>query len=335
MWALENNTSFAADRAWVRDKNGAEIWIVAVKATYLIKPNGTTTVAEKQEPVCTAPRHFGEPGKSSLQYETDLVRTKPTTDVLLHGHAYSRQKNVVTVDVMLKVANIQKILRVFGDRYWKQGLMGLTITKPQPFEKMPIVYERAFGGVDQRIPKPKKHRCEDRNPIGSGFVVKRKHLLNQRVPNVEWPKKPLWGRLGPAGFGPLEGHWSPRRELTGTYDEKWKKEKQPLLPDNFDDRFYQCAPEDQRTPEYLKGGEPVELYNLTPGGILKFTLPRLSLSFVTHFTQGEPREHSANLHSVIIEPDFPRVMMVWHTALPCHAQVNKLDKTVIVNKQST
>ena len=34
MWGIDNRTPFAVDRTWIRDSEGAEIWVVAVKATY-------------------------------------------------------------------------------------------------------------------------------------------------------------------------------------------------------------------------------------------------------------------------------------------------------------
>jgi hypothetical protein len=46
----------------------------------------------------------------------------------------------------------------------------------------------------------------------------------------------------------------------------------------------------------------------------------------------EQVNHRANLHTVILEPDVPRVLMVWHTALPCHPEVTKLKKTRIIQK---
>ena len=55
MWALDNQTPFAAERGWVRDRDGAEIWLVAVKASFLLLDDGTTQLAEVQEPVHLAP----------------------------------------------------------------------------------------------------------------------------------------------------------------------------------------------------------------------------------------------------------------------------------------
>jgi hypothetical protein len=104
--------------------------------------------------------------------------------------------------------------------------------------------------------------------------------------------------------------------------------KFPLLPDDFDPRFYQAAPGDQQVPGYLSGGEEVELENLTPGGSLKFRLPRTDLWFRTRFGR-DRRLHAAQLQSVTIEPDVPRVVMMWHSTLDCHALLDRLDVTLV------
>lgn len=234
----------------------------------------------------------------------------------------------------MKVGKLSKTLRVFGDRFWQNGLIGLKMTEPKPFLKMPLVYERAFGGVDQKSDNPDRHGWEKRNPIGTGFGVEAEHVLGQMLPNVEYPEELIssWKqRPRPAGFGPIARDWSPRVELAGTYDDKWEKERLPLLPNDFNERFYQCAPEDQQAPEHLKGGESVELHNLSPSGLLRFKLPRVWLTFQTSFGR-ENVAHHAKLHTVIIEPDFPRVIMVWHTSLLCHNKEHKLEQTAIVQK---
>ncbi|MFZ2987030.1 DUF2169 domain-containing protein, partial [Ideonella sp.] len=107
-----------------------------------------------------------------------------------------------------------------------------------------------------------------------------------------------------------------------------------LLAEDLDDRFFQSAPTDQQAPRFLRGGEAVSLLNLAPGqSRLQFNLPRLYLGFETHFLDHTREIHQLRrLHSVIIEPDFPRVSLVWHSVLRCHAKVHKLDRTVIVMK---
>ena len=122
--------------------------------------------------------------------------------------------------------------------------------------------------------------------------------------------------------------------MAGTYDDKWQQDRFPLLPDDFDDRHYQSAPPDQQAPKFLTGGEVIKLVNLTPAAALDFRMPRLFLGFETSFYTGERQLHDRpKLHTVIIEPDFPRVSLVWHSALPCHSKVLKLKETRIFQKQ--
>jgi hypothetical protein len=197
------------------------------------------------------------------------------------------------------------------------------------------VYERAFGGVDPKSPQPDKD-WDWRNPVGTGFAVKKAHLEGMLVPNVEHIDSPLrhWDdRPAPAGFGVIGGHWQPRVALAGTYDERWMKTRQPLLPEDFDDRFFQSAPSDQQAPKFLVGGEPVVLLNLTPSGDLHFALPRVVLRLETWFYDGTRQTHGQpKLHTVILEPDYPRVSLVWHSALPCHFKVQKLQRTIVTMK---
>lgn len=335
MWELSNQTPYAAERAWVRDKNGAEVWLVAVKGAFHIQPDGETQLSDEQEEVFLAPRYLPD---NTLYCESDLIHTKPATDVLLHGHAYAPGgAPAARVDVSMKVGSVSKSLRVSGDRTWERFLAGLSVhlTQSEPFVKMPLTYARAFGGEDCCSEDSAKHKREDRNPAGTGFATAPEHLVGKKAPNIEHPAHPIssWRHHPePAGFGPIMSHWTPRVHLAGTYDETWEKERQPLYPEDFDEQFYNSAPLDQQVPGYLKGGEEVVLENLTPDGQLRFRLPRISLGFTTYFS-GKSQHHQGRLHTVLLEPDVPRVVLCWHTHLPCHAQAMNLRKTRIYEKK--
>ncbi|RPI72406.1 MAG: DUF2169 domain-containing protein [Desulfobacteraceae bacterium] len=336
MHLIDNQTPFAAERTLIADKNGSMCWIVAVKATFEIKADGSTSLAPEQRAVSMVPIFSGkDPLVSSLLHENVLEYAKPTTDVYLLGHAYApRQKPIDSLDVSMKVGPIQKTLRLFGDRHWKNNGKEPVISAPELFVKMPIIYERAFGGVDQKNEDPAKHDAEGRNPIGVGFATQAEHIIDQQLPNIEDPNALIhsWqDRPQPAGFGPIPRHWLPRQELCGTYDENWRKDRFPLLPQDFNERFFQCAPQDQQTREYLTGGEPVELLNLTPTGSLRFNLPLVKLGFRTKIRE-QWFEHRAQLHTVCLEPDLPAVIMTWHTALPCHRDRLRIEKTEITEK---
>jgi hypothetical protein len=332
MWQIDNRTPFAAERGWVRDRNGAEVWLVAVKCTFDIHPDGSTEISKEQPPVLRVPEYIGEAGRSSIRYENDLVLTKKTTDVIVVGHAYAPGDRAVTeLEAGFKVGPVQKLLRVTGDREWQSDAP----SDPVPFVKMPLVYERAFGGVDGKSKHPERD-WDWRNPVGTGFAVSSENADGARLPNIEYPKEMLqaWtDRPQPAGFGPIGCHWQPRVGFAGTYDDNWMKTRQPLLPEDFDERYFQCAPQDQQAPEFLRGGEPVVLLRLTPGGDLRFNLPKVFLGFDTRFYDGSRELHKERrLHTVILEPDFPRVSLVWHSALPCHFKVQKLDRTIVTRK---
>ena len=327
MWALDNQTRFRAERAFVRDRDGAEIWLVAVRATFSLGPNGAIALADVQDDVTMAPSYLGEPGQSSLHYDADLVRTKAGTDVVLHAHAHAPGgRPAAAVDVACTVGPMTKQLRVVGDRIWERRGGAVVPSAPQPFASLPICYERAWGGVladgdDRRDPF---------NPVGVGAAT----APGGAVPNVEYATQPVVAadhRGPPAGFGPIPADWQPRLALAGTYDDAWRRERQPLVPRDFQDAHFRCAPADQQLPGYLRGGEEVVLHNVTPDGTLRFRLPRVFLGFRTRI-DGGTAYHTGQLHTVIIEPEARRLVMVWHSALPCHHTLYTLEETVVSEK---
>lgn len=329
---LDNLTPFKTERTWVRDKNGVHNWIVVVKATYEIAEDGTTTLSQEQVDPLYVPEYHGDDGESSLLYDADLVAMKPGTDVVVNATAYAPGgKPATKVPVMLKVGEITKRLMVYGDRVWRRTIIGrVAPSNPALFVSMPIIYERAFGGFDQTDPKPQNHQLDFRNPVGLGFCVRKANLIGKLVPNIQYPNQ-QFGNGSPAGFGAIASYWSPRKELSGLYDAKWVKERKPLLPTDYDPRSLLCSPVDQRPLGYLRGGEVVDLVNLTPGGALRFALPKVDLAFKTFFGS-QTEQHNSDLVTVIIEPDHPQVIMVWQTSLEVRQDVDYLDKTIIYEK---
>ena len=55
---------------------------------------------------------------SSYKYEPEVALCKPATDVVLIGHAQPPGGGATQVDVGIKVGPVQKVARVFGDRFW-------------------------------------------------------------------------------------------------------------------------------------------------------------------------------------------------------------------------
>jgi hypothetical protein len=327
MWALSNTTPYAADRNWTRDKSGMHWWIVAVRATFDLASDGRLTLADEQLPPVLAPEYFGEPGKSSLRYDSDLLAARPTTDLLLIASAHAPGGRAASkVPVSLRVGQVRKQLVVHGPRVYRSGL---NTSASRPFITQPIRYELAFGGTDLSDPDPRNHRFDARNPIGRGLAVDAGRLEDQLAHTIEYAGGDP-ASSGPAGFGPIDPAWLPRRALAGTYDERWERTKKPLLPDDFDPEYAMSSPTDQRLARPLVGGEPVELLNMTPEGRLIFAIPRVSLEFTSAF--GRRREpHPSQLATVIVEPDDQRLSLVWQSTLRVPApEADYLDSTAIV-----
>jgi len=251
--------------------------------------------------VRTADVYFGEPGVSSPRYEAEVALEKPFVDVLVNATAYVPGGGTArNVEVALELADIRKQLLILGDR-------SSLVSTPRPFSKMPIIYERAFGGTD-----PDGKYADQRNLIGVGFRGAPPTSLDvaTSLPNIEYPQSPNQ----PAGFGGIARGWQPRISFAGTFDESWLSERWPLLPHDYDSRHNQTAPTDQQS-RILKGGEEVRLTNLTPDGFWAFRLPRLNIPvwmfYPTREVQAELR-----LDTILIEPDERRVTLTARAAFP-------------------
>jgi hypothetical protein len=130
-------------------------------------------------------------------------------------------------------------------------------------------------------------------------------------------------------FGPVGRSWQPRIKWAGTYDQKWLDEKFPFLPDDFDERYYQCAAEDQQT-DYLEGGEVVELVNLTPRGQTVFKLPgHLRLPVVFFLRTGETREVSVLVDTLVLESDQGRFLLSWRASIPLQRTVLEVPRVAL------
>lgn len=317
MLQFRNDTGFPGTLFVSPDPAGVETVYAVVKATFVL--GASPILAEEQVPITLEAVHHGEPAESSIKVPSDVSLEKPGTDVVLVGHAYGPGgRPVQYVDVTVSVGPLRRVVRAFGDRSWTSDGVGYRATAPEPFEAMPLVWERAYGGVDMVGGEP----CtETRNPVGRGFRDEEgeRELEGLALPNLEDPYQPItsWKqRPEPACFAPVAPHWEPRRTYAGTYDEEWQRTRAPYLPTDFDPRFFHIAPRGLAAQGFLQGGEPVVIEGASPHGTLAFELPRVAVRTVYRL-DGEPVERAARLDTVILEPDEGRLLLVWRSALSC------------------
>lgn len=328
MWNLINKTEYVADLIPFLDIDGAETVVAVVKATYTLKPENPElplSLTEKQVPLTFADEYYGDPETSSLHYASDIVPEKQGTDVVMIGHAYAPHGQAEAIDVTLATGPLKKTIRVFGDRYWKKSLGRVSITSPQPFSTMPLIYERAFGGLDKTHKDPKKWAGEPRNPVGTGLVSNkgRQDLEEISLPNIEDPSaliKSFRDRPQPAGFGFVTPSWKPRLDYAGTYDEDWKENRYPLLPLDFDPRFYNSAHPDLISTEFFRGGELVRVGNASKKGSLSFKLPNVEVN-AEFYIDSVVTKQMCRLDTVVIEPDEERFVLTWRTKVRCHRKL--------------
>jgi hypothetical protein len=315
-----NATTLAAGWTMGFDRDGRELVIVAIKATFTIPPDGEEPeLTDAQTPLTEADVFTGEPGLSAALYETDYAQRKPLCDVLVNGSAYAPSEKVARqVQVGVRVGSIAKTFNVVGDRNWRTGVFGIRASEPTPFGVMPISYDNAFGGVDASGGDPTNVKTFLANPVGRGYADREAHIDGMPLPNTEEVGVSVVapnGSYRPMALGPIGRSWPPRVEYAGTYDKNWLDEQAPFWPDDFDYRYFQAAPPDQQMA-YPRGGEEVVLKNLTPDGYVTFRLPVVSMPvwFIPH--QGKDTRLDGVIDTIVIEPDLGRFSITWRAVQP-------------------
>ncbi|WP_438030173.1 DUF2169 domain-containing protein [Sorangium sp. So ce233] len=213
---------------------GAERLTVIVKATFTLVHERCAELAAAADLVrADQPRE----GWGSLDEACETAPYLPSAGVLVRGHASAPAGETAT-SLSVRVALfrddrwiLNKVLHVFGD-YTRAAL------SPRPFSRVPIVYERAYGGPHV-----------DANPVGVG--------ADTVLPSIVDPTDPT----RPAGFGPIARHWAPRRHLLAR--DQAPDRPVPELDASFDFRYFHAAPPDQQL-EFLRGDEWIFLEGLHP-----------------------------------------------------------------------
>lgn len=328
MQISENTTPFLAERTVWSDVEGRDWCVVVVKGTFRLGERGEVDVSSEQHPFVFADQHHGDPGSSSIRYECDFAPFKPEVDVLFNGHAYAPEgRPTQQCHVRLQVGSLTKTLQISGSRYWTQGLVRLTPSEPKPFTCVPLTYERAFGGTDHSHKDATHHGTDLRNPIGTGFRQNPSTAaaLGSFLPQVEYPRDlhTRWNEpIQPAGLGVIGRSWQPRLRYAGTFDERWRNERAPFLPEDFNPLHFQSAPADQRL-KTVHGGEAVQCINLSKVGFLHFVLPRVEVP-VTFVLDNRQENKPPMLDTLLIEPDEQRLVLTWRARIALGRKLTQL-----------
>lgn len=328
---IENLTSFEVVTFPSLDEGGRELLVACVAGRFDLPPAGRSserppTHSDRQVPPPMADTWWGQPDASSLHVEGQSTWFRSATDIYISGKAWApRGRPVKEMQVGVRIGPCKKILQVFGERVWVQGVLELHPLEPRPFESMPLVYERSYGGA-----------AEPRNPVGRGLYASARAAVEQPLPNLEDPLQLIRrhsDKVTPVGFGPIARSWQPRLAYAGTYDAAWIKNRAPLWPPDFDHRFFLAAAPGLVASPWLKGGEPVVLNGLSPDGQWAFPLPRHRLTVKVVF-QHRVERRPLVLDAVHFESEERALTLIWRAAVVAHGELSRHEYSVVRELES-
>ncbi|MBN1853271.1 MAG: DUF2169 domain-containing protein [Pirellulales bacterium] len=322
---FRNFTPFPPLQFESRDEKQNDFGVIVLRGTFQIIPNARLPLVQEQEPIVVADEYFGEPGKSSIRFESNIAPYKPKTDVLVNATAFPPSgKPEKQWQVAVQFGSIRKELQVTGPRKWTRSLVGWTLGEIEPTASVPIRYEYAYGGS---FGEGDNLTIFDANPVGTGFVadgkkdpVQAPQLLPIDVDSLEF-RKPV----GVAGFGPIAPNWSPRREKAGTFNVVWEKTRWPDLPEDFTFDFYNTASSGLTLPGFADGTETVQLINMSRQGDIQFKLPHFELATLVRFEDGRVIPAPVNLDTIHIEMPENRVYLSWRGVFPVAVPLRVLE----------
>jgi len=323
------------------EPNGRESLVVVAKGTFNLPLDGrAATLVDIQQPLLMADTFLGEPGLSAPLQEMDFAPVKPFCDVLVRGKAYAPGGRAVTqLTAGIRVGRFSKAFAVLGPRQWQPGLLGVAPGLPQPFTEQDISYAQAFGGSHPIASEPELRHCYLDNPTGCGWYPRSTDsadIVGMPMPSTEELGKPIdspSGNFRPMALGPIGRGWPQRARFAGTYDDAWLADCFPFLPADFDNRYFQAAPDDQQT-QYLRGGEDVLLLNLTPQERAGFRIPEMDVPVTFFLKKGGHQTVQAVIDTLLIDTDTRRVEITWRTRRPLKRNLFEITQ-VLVGSMST
>lgn len=196
----------------------------------------------KPQPIFEAEVHHAKNPMRSIRHTSDLVPYRKRADIFFTGSAYA-PSGASTVTVRFGVASAGQVL--FDKR--------LVVRKKGGASRMPMLYERAVGGIGH-----------PENPLGQAAGSDGCTIVDPADPTRA------------AGLGPIARAVAARRRLLGGAPFPELGRSPVELPDDFDFDYFQAAPSDQQTP-FLRGDEWILLENMNPRApMLRTLLPGAS-----------------------------------------------------------
>ncbi|WP_119841639.1 DUF2169 domain-containing protein [Salinibacter ruber] len=324
---LVNKTPLAADLA-VGSPPGQErrIGAVLAKATYRLE-SPRSLALETQEPMPLLQED--EETNLGLRPRDDLVRDNGAFEVILLGMAYVPGQTLSPATmVTMRLGRVERQLLAVGNRRWEsKGLGGTVMTDPEAFARMPMTWEKAFGGsvevlVDEGSVVEVAH---PQNQKGKGFdaLAAAEGLgkaldapsgyptldYERELPNLEDPN----ARIGSPDDEPRPTCWATvpmgsglhSMRVTENMDGDEMTSEQLIQQDRL---LYRAHPDwvIERPP----AGATLSLTNATPDGHLEFDLPELRVMF-DYINRGKTATRELMPQMLVLYPEEQKLTLTY------------------------
>lgn len=268
--------------------------------------------------------------------EDDLGLFKPRTDVVVAGSVWperGRRVQRMVARVGVPEVSVEKAILVVGNRraLVRGGAVAFTI--PEAFERIPLSWRLAYGGVDGS--------AYPRNPVGRGWRVRDAANVEPRhaeieLPNFEDPAHVLapetllarhptswcWQPI-PQTFGWVDPSWFPRCVHLGAVPEMDEPSaldelrygvlarrtiREPASVDARTFEFFSGASAGLAVP-WLRGGETLDTTGLDPAGrfLVRLPPPRRARAKV----RGRATDVTWRMHTVYADLDARILAVLW------------------------
>jgi hypothetical protein len=118
-------------------------------------------------------------------------------------------------------------------------------------------------------------------------------------------------RPDPVGLGFISPSWQPRLGFAGTYDSAWENSRKPLLPADFNKRFFQSAHPDLIYHGFVKGDEQVKITGMSARGPVHFSLPSIQPVCTVETRGSEIREIGIQPDKIVCNAEDNELIIVW------------------------
>ncbi|MBK8258054.1 MAG: DUF2169 domain-containing protein [Polyangiaceae bacterium] len=311
--SVANASPFAATGVPLLAPDGREQVVLVVKATFTLSPNDKLVIADDQIPVRLGDQPYRDDGiDSSILFPSDVGLAKRGVDILVVGEAVS-SKPVRVLDVAAKIGKQTVSLRVHGERVYYRSGGKVAVGPAAPFERKAIVYENAYGGATADF-----QVIERRNPVGRGVCHHETDLIDTKAPSIEHPAEPITSaadKPSPVGFGAIATHWQPRSNFAGTFNETWRKTRLPLMPLDFDIRYWNIAHPTMQV-DSLPVQTPIAVLGMRDGPVFRFDLPDLRITSFARTEDGKTLTLRPAVDTVLVVPGQNRVELVARAIFP-------------------